>query len=58
MLRVQVLNVTWKKGDFAVWNNRKVLHTGSPSREDDKTATRLFHMTLLDCDTPLKPIDV
>ncbi|BDA42252.1 probable (R)-phenoxypropionate/alpha-ketoglutarate-dioxygenase [Coccomyxa sp. Obi] len=54
----QVVNVTWKRGDLAVWNNRKVLHTGTPSRAADRAATRLFHMTLLDCDAPLRPITV
>ncbi|CAL8468061.1 g7600 [Coccomyxa elongata] len=54
----QVVKLTWKRGDLAVWKNRKVLHTGTPSRAADKAATRLFHMTLLDCDAPLQPITV
>lgn len=55
---LQVVKLTWKRGDLAVWNNRKVLHTGTPSRAADKAASRLFHMTLLDCDAPLRPITV
>lgn len=33
----------WAKGDFAVWDNRQLLHTGTPTNEFSSEGVRLLH---------------
>lgn len=42
----------WQPNDFAIWANRRILHSASPTDEYDGSA-RLFHLVFLDCKTPL-----
>lgn len=49
---MQMYALDWQPNDFAIWANRRILHSASPTDEYDGSA-RLFHLVFLDCKTSL-----
>lgn len=47
----------WQPNDYAVWTNRRLIHTASPSKgyTHTKDHMRLYHLVFLDTDKPILP---
>ncbi|MGD1809050.1 TauD/TfdA family dioxygenase [Dapis sp. BLCC M126] len=51
---IQVFSLKWEVGDFAIWNNREILHSGTLWHiyENDQ---RLMHIFFLDSTEKFTP---
>ncbi len=45
----------WQPNDFAVWANRRLIHTASPAKgfSMSKDKMRMYHLVFLDSDKPI-----
>lgn len=45
----------WQPDDFAIWANRRLIHTASPAKgfSHTKDKMRLYHLVFLDSDKPI-----
>lgn len=48
----EVFTLEWQPHDFAVWANRRILHSATPT-DRYKGQPRMFHLVFLECTTPL-----
>ncbi|KAK9816514.1 hypothetical protein WJX72_001369 [[Myrmecia] bisecta] len=53
----EVYVVDWQPHDFAVWANRRMLHSGTPGKHYLGLSRRLYHLAFLDSKAPLVPAD-
>ena len=46
---------TWQPNDFAIWANRRLIHTASPAKgfSHTKDKMRLYHLVFLDSNKPI-----
>lgn len=51
----EVYKHKWQPNDFAVWANRRLIHSASPGKSYTQTTDhmRLFHLVFLDSDQPI-----
>lgn len=51
----EVYKHKWQPNDYAVWANRRLIHTASPGKSytQTKDQMRLFHLVFLDSDQPI-----
>ena len=47
----------WQPNDFAIWANRRLIHTASPAKgfSHTKDKMRLYHLVFLDSKKPILP---
>lgn len=50
-----IMHHEWDKNDLVIWNNRKLLHTGSPAIEY-KNENRLIYVLFLGTNEPIMPV--
>lgn len=45
----------WQPNDFAIWANRRMIHTASPAKSFSlsKDKMRMYHLVFLDSNTPI-----
>ena len=51
----KIYNHRWQPNDFAIWANRRLIHTASPAKgfSHTKDKMRLYHLVFLDSNKPL-----
>ncbi|KAK9811604.1 hypothetical protein WJX72_006810 [[Myrmecia] bisecta] len=53
----EVYQLEWRPHDFAVWANRRIMHSSTPRKHYLGKSLRLYHLVFLDSTAPLVPAD-
>ncbi|KAK9824174.1 hypothetical protein WJX72_008300 [[Myrmecia] bisecta] len=51
----EVYSLKWQPHDFAIWANRRLIHSASPTKDWANEHSRLIHLVFLDSDQPVVP---